>query len=315
MSEIVVSTSSFDLDNNPSIDQLRAAGLTVTGNPFGRKLTEGEISDLLHDSVVGLLAGVEPLTASVISGAKSLAVISRCGVGLDNVDQAAARAHGVRVMSTPDAPVDSVVEMTLGLILATLRQVPEADRQVRAGDWPRFKGRLLKAQTIGILGLGRIGNKVAAVCGAFGARVIAYDPIVRESSSGAEWFDLQDLLRQSDIVTLHMPYDQTTRHIINKESLAAMKTGSILINTARGGLVDETELVNALQSGRLAGAGLDVFETEPYSGPLQNLSQVVLTPHLASSAIETRRQMETEAASNLYQGLHEAGKIGNGDPS
>ncbi len=312
MTEIIVSTSSFDLDNNPGIQQLRAAGLKVAGNPFGRKLTEAEISTLLSDSVIGLLAGVEPLTASVISGARGLKVISRCGVGLDNVDQAAASEHGIQVLSTPDAPVDSVVEMTLGLILATLRKIPEADREVRNGGWPRLKGRLLKAQTVGVIGLGRIGEKVAAICAAFGARVIAHDPVVRQSSSGAEWVELQDLLKQSDIVTLHMPYNENTHHTINEQSLATMKPGAILINTARGSLVDEGELLKALESGQLAGAGLDVFESEPYSGPLQALSQVVLTPHLASSAIETRRKMEAEAASNLYLGLCDAGVISAG---
>lgn len=313
MNEIVVSTSSFDVDDNAGIEQLRAAGLKVTCNPFGRKLNEAEISELLNDSVIGLLAGVEPLTASVMSGARGLAVISRLGVGLDNVDQDAAREQGIRVMSTPDAPVDSVVEMTLGLMLATLRQIPEADRQVRAGSWPRLKGRLLKAQTVGILGLGRIGERVAAISAAFGARVVAYDPIVEESSSGAERLDLQELLQQSDIVTLHMPYSEATHHTINKQTLAAMKPGSILINTARGSLVDEAELLAALKSGQLAGAGLDVFESEPYSGALLELPQVVLTPHLASSALETRRKMETEAASNLYTGLLDAGLINTGD--
>lgn len=313
MSEVVISTSSFDVDNNPGIDLLRAAGLQIATNPFGRKLTEEEISQLLTDSVVGLLAGVEPLTAQVISNAKNLRVISRCGVGLDNVDQAAARERDIFVVSTPDAPVDAVVEMTMGLMLATLRQIPEADRQVRENGWPRLKGRLLKARTVGILGLGRIGSKVAGICSAFGARVIAYDPMVQKTSPDVECTDLQSLLSQSDIVSLHIPYNEVTHHLINKKSLAAMKPGAVLINTARGSLVEETELAKALRSGHLWGAGLDVFETEPYSGELRDLPQVVLTPHLASSAVESRREMELEAAHNLYLGLCEAGIIGNGD--
>jgi len=315
MPEIVISTSSFDLDNNPGIDLLREAGLSIATNPFQRKLTEAEISTLLTDSVVGLLAGVEPLTAQVISGARGLRVISRCGVGLDNVDQAAARDRGVSVMSTPDAPVDAVVEMTMGLILATLRQIPEADRQVRNGRWPRLKGRLLKAQTIGILGLGRIGNRVASICSSFGARVIAHDPMVRQPSSDVEWIDLLPLVTQSDILSLHIPHNDETHHLINSEILAAMKPGAILVNTARGGLVDEIALVKALQNGQLSGAGLDVFESEPYSGALQDLRQVVLTPHLASSAVESRREMEVEAAQNLYLGLSNAGVIRNGEQS
>ncbi len=313
MSEVVISTSSFDVENNPGIDLLRAAGLQIATNPFGRKLTEDEISKLLTDSVVGLLAGVEPLTAQVISNAKNLRVISRCGVGLDNVDQAAARDRDIFVISTPDAPVDAVVEMTMGLMLATLRQIPEADRQVRENGWPRLKGRLLKARTVGILGLGRIGSKVAGICSAFGARVIAYDPMVQKTSPDVECTDLQTLFSQSDIVSLHIPYKKETRHLINKESLAAMKPGAVLINTARGGLVEEAELVKALCSGHLWGAGLDVFETEPYSGELRDLPRVVLTPHLASSAVESRRKMELEAAHNLYLGLCEAGVVCSGD--
>ena len=313
MSEVVISTSSFDVDNNPGIDLLRAAGLKITTNPFGRKLTEDEIGKLLTNSVVGILAGVEPLTALVISNAKSLRVISRCGVGLDNVDQAAARDRDINVMSTPDAPVDAVVEMTIGLILATLRQIPEADRQVREDGWPRLKGRLLKAQTVGILGLGRIGSKVASICSSFGARVIAYDPLVQNMSADVEWVDLKTLLSQSDIVSLHIPYNEETHQLINKESLAAMKPGAVLINTARGSLVEEGDLVKALQSGQVWGAGLDVFESEPYSGELRDLPRVVLTPHLASSAVESRREMELEAAHNLYVGLCEAGIICDGD--
>ena len=313
MSEVVISTSSFDVENNPGIDLLRAAGLQIATNPFGRKLTEDEISKLLTDSVVGLLAGVEPLTAQVISNAKNLRVISRCGVGLDNVDQAAARDRDIFVISTPDAPVDAVVEMTMGLMLATLRQIPEADRHVRQNGWPRLKGRLLKARTVGILGLGRIGSKVASICSAFGARVIAYDPIVQKTLSDVECTDLQTLFSQSDIVSLHIPYKKETHHLINKESLAAMKPGAVLINTARGSLVEEAELVKALRSGHLWGAGLDVFETEPYSGELRDLPRVVLTPHLASSAVESRREMELEAARNLYLGLCEAGVVCNGD--
>jgi len=313
MTEIVISTSSFDLDDNPTIDKLRAAGLAVTCNPFGRKLTETEIGELLSKSVVGLLAGVEPLTAKVIAAAPGLRVISRCGVGLDNVDQAATRDRGICLLSTPDAPVDAVVEMTMGLMLAALRQIPAADRQLRDGGWPRLKGRLLKAQTVGVLGLGRIGTRVAGLCAAFGARVIAHDAQVTQSAAVVEPVSLQELLAQSDIVSLHIPYDRTTHHIIGEETLANMKPGAMLINTARGNLVDERALLGALKSGRLAGAGLDVFETEPYSGALCDLPQVVLTPHLASSATETRREMEQEAARNLYQGLLEAGVIQGGD--
>ena len=161
--------------------------------------------------------------------------------------------------------------------------------------------------------LGRIGTRVAGLCSSFGATVIAHDPVVGETSSDIEWVELQDLFARSDIVSLHMPYNEATHHLINEKRLSAMKPGAILINTARGSLVDEAALVTALRDGAIAGAGLDVFEMEPYSGALTEMSQLVLTPHLASSAIESRREMECEAASNLYLGLCKAGVIKNGD--
>jgi len=314
MTDILISTSSFELDDNPGIERLRAAGLSISTNPFGRKLTENEISELLGESVLGLLAGVEPLTAKVIGAAGNLRVISRLGVGMDSVDQGAAAKRDIAVLSTPDAPVDAVVEMTLGLMLATLRQIPAADRQVRDGGWPRLKGHLLKSRTVGILGLGRIGTRVAALCSAFGAQVIAYDPVVDSSSTDVKQVGLSELFSAADIVSLHLPYSAATHHIINAETMATMKPGAILINTARGSLVDETALLAALRDGRLSSAGLDVFEEEPYAGELLQLPQLVLTPHLASSAIESRRQMEHEAADNLYRGLCDAGKIDPGNP-
>jgi D-3-phosphoglycerate dehydrogenase len=310
-SRVVISSSSFKLENNPGIELLRGAGLEITTNPFGRKLTETEIDDLLDVPVVGLLAGVEPLTAEVIANAAGLRVISRLGVGLDNVDLEAAKRREIPVYSTPDAPVDAVVEMTIGLILATLRHIPQSDRAVRAGDWPRSKGHLLKASTLGILGLGRIGRRVAQVCRGFGTRVIAHDPEVRDPQD-AEWTELPGLLAEADILSLHLPHSAATHHLMGRETLSTMKRGSILINTARGGLVDEAALADSLRQGQLAAAGLDVFETEPYSGELLTFPQVVLTPHLASSAIESRDAMEREAAMNLYTGLCEAGVIESG---
>jgi len=307
--DILISSSSFDTENNAGIDLIRAAGLQVATNPFGRKLTEAEIDTLLEDSVVGLLAGVEPLTAAVMKNAAGLKVISRLGVGLDSVDLDAAKTQGLPVYSTPDAPVDAVAEMTLGLMLACLRQITTTDRLLRGGEWSRQKGHLLKAQTVGLLGLGRIGSRVAELCRAFGASVIAHDPQVTAAPHGVKLVSFDALLAGADILSLHAPSTAATRHIINARSLAAMQHHAILINTARGSLVDELALLEALQQGQLGGAGLDVFETEPYSGPLTDIPQIVLTPHLASSALESRIQMEYEAAMNLYTGLCEAGVI------
>ncbi len=312
MPEIVISTSSFDIDDNPAIARLEAAGLEIVLNPFGRKLTEEEIGTLLTDSVVGLLAGVEPLTDDVLSSSPALRVISRCGVGVDNIDQGAARERNILIYSTPGAPVDAVVEMTLGLMLATLRQIPAADRALRNGKWPRHKGVLLKSSVVGILGLGRIGFRVAELCARTGARVIGHDPVVRQTPEAVEWVDLDTLVSEAGLISLHIPYNDATHHLVDSTMLGRMKRGCILVNTARGGLIDETALVRALESGQIGAAGIDVFETEPYRGPLRRFEQVVLTPHLASSAVESRREMELEAAENLVQGLEEAGVLSDG---
>ncbi|MCC6923683.1 MAG: hydroxyacid dehydrogenase, partial [Nitrosomonas sp.] len=181
MYKFIISTSSFDTVNNPVIQRLIQAGLQPVTNPYGRKLTEDEAVELLKEDVVGMIAGVEPLTARVIQCTKNLKVISRCGTGMDNVDLAAARNHGITVYNTPEAPAQAVAELTLGLILASLRRLCETDRQIRNGEWPRTQGGLLAAQTVGLIGLGHIGKRVAKLCQAFEADVIAYDPYIDQA--------------------------------------------------------------------------------------------------------------------------------------
>lgn len=309
MSKIVVSTSSFGFDHNPAIQQLRAQGFTITGNPYQRKLTEDEIITLLGNDTVALLAGVEPLTEHVLTSASALRVIARCGTGMDNVDLEAARRLNIQVSNTPEAPAQAVAELTLGLMLDCLRQINRIDRSVRQGEWPRSQGRLLAARTVGIVGLGHIGRRVAKLCQAFGAQVIAHDPHLQLAPDGVELVALTTLLEQADLVTLHLPYSPAVHYLIDAEAIDRMKPGTILINAARGGLVDETALCAALNTGHLEAAALDSFEQEPYHGPLCECKQVILTSHIGSLARETRQRMEIEAAENLKQGLIEAGLI------
>lgn len=307
---VLATTSSFAQDDAAPREALAAAGLEVRVNPFGRKLTEGEAIALLAEhKPIGLFAGVEPLTAKVLdAAAPHLKAISRCGVGLESVDLDAARRLGIPVYSTPDAPSPAVAELALAHMLAVLRRVPEADRALRAGTWKALQGRLLGGKTVGVVGLGRIGARVAALCAAFGCRVLGCDerPF---SVAGVEAVDLEALLRDSDIVTLHVPLLPATRGLIGAGRLAAMKKGSILINVSRGGLVDEAALCAALAAGQLSGAGLDVFDSEPYSGPLKSIDSVVLTAHMGSAAKECRGRMESEAAANLVNGLRGLGVI------
>lgn len=309
MSKIVVSTSSFGFDHNPVIQQLRARGFTITGNPHQRKLTEDEIIALLGNDTVALLAGIEPLTERVLASASALRVIARCGTGLDSVDLEAARRLNIAVSNTPEAPAQAVAELTLGLMLDCLRQINQIDRSVRQGEWPRSQGKLLAARTVGIVGLGHIGRRVAGLCQAFGAKVIAHDPHLQQAPEGIALVTLPALLEQADLITLHLPYSQAVHHLINAQAIARMQPGTILINAARGGLVDETALCAALESGHIEAAALDSFEQEPYQGPLCGNHQAVLTSHVGSLARETRQRMEIEAAENLWQGMIRAGLI------
>jgi D-3-phosphoglycerate dehydrogenase len=309
MNKLVISTSSFDVNNNRPLQQLIKEGMHIVQNSYGRKLTETETIALLSDDTVGMIAGIEPLTEHVLRSAKKLKVISRCGAGLDNVDLRAAKDHGIMVLNTPEAPAQAVAELTMGLMLTTLRQICRTDRLLRAGQWPRTQGRLLAAQRVGIIGLGRVGRRVAHLCKTFGAEVVAHDSYVEQSPQGVQMVSLDELLGKADIVSLHLTYDAKTHHLLGKEAFAHMKRGAILINTARGGLIDEAALAEALLSGQLDAAALDVFEQEPYSGPLIQCDNAILTSHIGSLAREARQRMELEAAENLVHGLIKTGIV------
>ena len=245
----------------------------------------------------------------VFSSAKNLKVVSRCGAGLDSVELAAAKLHGISVFNTPEAPAQAVAELTMGLMLAALRRICQTDRLLRINEWPRMQGQLFAAQTVGIIGLGHIGKRVARLSQAFDARVIAHDPHIDPTSHGVESVSLEELFAKANVISLHVPYTTDTHHLLDAKSFARMKPGSIIINAARGGLIDEAALDEALISGHLGMAALDVFEQEPYHGPLTKNDRMILTSHIGSLAKESRKCMELEAAGNLLKGLINAGLI------
>ena len=301
--QVLISTSSFNLANFAQLSDLKTAGVEVKLNPFAARLTEEQIIDLLGTNTIGLIAGLEPLTKNVLRTAKSLKVIARVGTGLDSVDLVTAKELGITVLNTPDAPTKAVAELTIAHILGLLRHVSQADRQVRAGVWKGLMGSLLETKTVGIVGFGRIGKRVATLLSAFGASIIISDAQVE--SSDFENVGLDELCKRSDIVSLHLPYNEATHHIIDEKRINLMKRGSFIVNISRGGLVDEAMLLVALKSGHLAGAALDCFEQEPYEGELRNLENVQITAHMGSYARETRDLMEQEASQLLVKALHE----------
>lgn len=309
MSKLVISTSSFDVDNNPHLQHLVKAGMNIVGNSFKRKLTEDEIIELLGQDTVGMIAGIEPLTERVFMSAKGLKAISRCGAGLDNVDLTAAKRQDITVFNTPEAPAQAVAELTMSLILAALRRICQVDQLLRADRWSRMQGQLLAAQLVGIIGLGHIGRRVAKLCRAFDARVVAHDPYIDPTSHEVELVPLKNLLAEADVISLHLPYEANTHHLLDAKAFARMKPGSIIINAARGGLIDEIALDEALISGHLGMAALDVFEQEPYRGPLIKNDKIILTSHIGSLARESRMRMEIEAAENLLEELIKIGLV------
>lgn len=303
---IAISTSSFAGESSAPIDLLRERGFEVRLNPHGRQLTPEESRAFL-EGVVGLIAGTEKLAGELLRAVPGLRCISRVGVGMDNVDHAAASELGIAVHNTPDAHVDAVAELTLAGLLGALRLVPDCHAGIRAGTWKKPMGRLLRGKTVGLVGFGRVGRAFARLLGPFDCPILAYDPGAADFS-GARQVGLDELVAASDVVSLHLPYSAAARHIIGQAQLAAMKPDAVLVNASRGGLVDEEALAAHLQANPRALAYLDCFEQEPYKGPLRELPNCIMTAHIGSYAREARERMEMEAAANLLQGLERAGR-------
>lgn len=299
---ILATTSSFDAEASNGEVVLAEHGYTLVKNPYGRKLTEAELAGLIAaHTPVGILAGVEPITADIIhQSAGFLKIISRIGAGWDNVDHAAAGAHNIKVFRTKGVLDRAVAELTIGLILSALRKIGRHDRSVKSGKWKKLMGGQLSGRTVGIIGYGAIGRRVADLAAAFGATVMYYDP--QPVDGGAACFAaFETVLKEAGILCLHA---EGRRTIIGEKELDLFaKPEAMLINTARGGLVDETALYHALKNGKIHAAGLDVFEQEPYNGPLCQLDNVILTPHIGSYAREARIEMEAMAVQNLMNGL------------
>lgn len=307
--KILISSSSFGKINRDPMTILENAGYEIVLNPYGRKFEFKEFVELIKDAV-GLIAGTEKITAELLEKAPKLKVISRYGVGTDNIDLEAAKKHGIIVRSTPESPSQAVAELTLALMLNLSRRVNEADKNLKNNNWSQLMGRLLYGKTLGIIGLGRIGKKVVKLTQPFGMKIYAYEPYPDQdfiSTNNITLAVLDEVLSRSDIVSLHLPLSDSTYHIIGKKELSLMKKEAIIINTSRGGLIDEPALIEALKNRGIEGAAIDTFEKEPYTGALTESDNVVLTCHMGSSAVETRKQMELETVNNLIDALKEAG--------
>ena len=254
-----------------------------------------------------MIAGMEPVPAEVIEGATDLRVISRFGVGYDNVDVAAATRRGIPVTYIPDAMVDAVADLTLGLMLAVARRIPEFDRGMKAGEWPRYPAFDVCRKTLAIWGTGRIGLAVAERARGFRMTLLGHDPVPNPrfvEELGGDYVERDELLARADFLTLHLPLTPATDRVLDAEALARMKPTAFVINAARGGLVDEDALHDALTNGRLGGYATDVFRKEPPAPhPLWSLPNVVATPHIASYTDGAITRMARAALENLLMVL------------
>ena len=268
-----------------------------------QRLPEAELLPLVADVEALVVRSETKVTRKVIEAAPQLKVVGRAGVGVDNVDVDAATQRGIVVMNTPSGNTISTAELTFSMLMALARKIPQAHGSMKAGEWNRksFSGVELYNKTLGILGMGRIGSEVARRAIVFGMRVLAYDPYLTLSRANAlqvELLELDDLLARADFITVHMPMSDETRGMINAAAFAKMKPGARILNCARGGIINETDLLAALQSGKVAGAALDVYETEPppKDFPLRDLPQVIMTPHLGASTEEAQENVGIEVA-------------------
>jgi D-3-phosphoglycerate dehydrogenase len=300
---IAIGPSSFAEEDDAPLRRLKETGCEIVPNPFARRLTEAEIIAHLR-GVDGLIAGLEPLNARVItSAAPKLRAIARVGIGVDNVDFDAAAKHHVKVSSTPEGPTQAVAELTLAAMLALCRRLVPTDAALHRGEWKKIVGQGLDGATLLIIGYGRIGRRVTHLALPFGARVLVFDPFISaEALLGGviHEHDLHTALSEADIVSLHAGAKDT---LLGPAEFAAMRDGALLLNSARGELINEDALISALDSGKVAGAWLDAFWKEPYTGRLTNYGQMLLTPHVGTYTRQCRLSMESKAVENLLRDL------------
>lgn len=297
--KIFISTIPFGEYSKTPLEMLQAEeNFEFTLNPLNRKFTEDELASLIPE-YDALIAGTEMISAKVLQAANKLKLISRVGVGLDSVDLWAARRKGILVSYTAEAPAPAVSELTLALMLNLLRSVSLANQLMHEGSWKRLFGGRIGQSTIGIIGCGRIGKRVVEHLRGFSPGQILVTDIIPIQIPGVKQVPLNELLAQSDVVSVHTPLTSKTINLIDLVSMKKMKRSTVLINTARGGIVNEADLYFALKEQIIKAAAIDVFEVEPYTGPLSELKNCLLTSHMGSMSFDCRTRMEIEATAEV----------------
>lgn len=306
MKKVLITTVPFGDKNRVPLEMLEEAGIEYLINPLGKKLREEELASMISDFDV-IIAGTEQITDDVMKNGKNLKLISRVGIGLDSVDLLAAERRGIKVSYTPDAPAPAVAELTVGMMLTMLRSVHVSNLQMHNGYWNRYFGRRIPEVTIGVIGLGRIGTRVLNRLRSFGTPKLLLNDILPNSEIDrqfkVEWVTKEEIYKKADVITFHLPLTKQTKNMVRKEHLKMMKPDAILINTARGGIINEDDLYDVMKEGHLSGASIDVFVQEPYSGKLREIERCILTAHMGSMSVDCRTRMEREATEEAVRFL------------
>jgi len=303
MAKVLVS----DIIHPEFINKLEEIGIQIDYKP---NIKNDQLFETIPDYDGLVVRPRTKVTQELIEHASKLKVIGRAGVGLDNIDVTYAKEKGIIVVNTPEAPSASVAELVIGLMISTIRHIPLADSSMREGKWIKSKltGHELKDKRLGIIGLGRVGSIVAQIASAIGMSIVFFDPYVIDEYAeklGVNRVNLETLLKDSDVVTLHVPLTSETYHMIGKIELNIMKKSAIIINTSRGAVIDESALIEALKSGKILGAGLDVYSNEPPTDlELFNLPNVTCTPHIGSETLETKERVVTLLAEKVIKILY-----------
>ena len=304
MTKVLITTVPFAEKNKLPLELLDSKSIEYTINPLGRKLTEEELAEYITN-FDALIAGTEPITDYVLSNAKHLKLISRVGIGLDSVDLNSARNKKILVSYTPDAPAPAVAELTIGLMISLLRSINVSNLQMHNGKWHRFFGRRISEINIGVIGAGRIGSRVLRRTQAFGTPTLLVNDLMPDheldKTMRINWSTKNEIFVNSDLITLHLPLTKLTKNLITKEELLLMKKDSLIINTSRGGIINENDLFEVMKNGHIGGAAVDVFEKEPYDGPLVDIDRCLLTAHMGSMSDDCRTRMEIEATEDIIR--------------
>jgi D-3-phosphoglycerate dehydrogenase / 2-oxoglutarate reductase len=311
--KVLITTVPFGQYDKYPLELLEANNIKYDINPLGRRLKAEELSEMIVDYSI-LIAGTEPINQEVLNKANNLKLISRVGIGLDNIDLKVAKKKNIIISYTPDAPAPAVGELTIGLMLSSLRHIHLSNMKIHQKSWERYSGFRLSELNVGIIGAGRIGANVIKHLQGFNCKRILVNDINEDIKfpdfENVEFAEKEKIYREADIISLHLPLTSDTFNLITKEEISCMRSNTILINTSRGGIIHEEDLAEALKSKRLYASAIDTFIDEPYSGPLTNLDNCLLTAHMGSMTADCRASMEIQATEEVVRYLNNAALLG-----